>query len=284
MKTLLSTTAMLIAIGLPTLTYAQTEAPATAEAQTDAGIAGFLNQRDLADIYVSELIGMDVYARAEPFVAGTDAAMFSRADLDGMETIGQITEVVLSQGGQIRAVVIGIGGFLGMGEQDAAVTMDQVSFVTDAEDPSQMYVVVNTGLEMLRTAPAYDRTAMGTDGMDTAAPMTERTAFAAPQIEREGYDRVEVIDVSTEMLMGKSVYDVNDTDVGTVADMIIDDSGAITEVIIDFGGFLGMGVSHAALKYDEVTVLSTEGYSEVRLYVDATKEQIEALPQYEAIK
>jgi hypothetical protein len=40
--------------------------------------------------------------------------------------------------------------------------------------------------------------------------------------------------------------------------MIIDDTGGITNVIIDFGGFLGIGVSQASLSFDELTILSTE--------------------------
>lgn len=191
--------------------------------------------------------------------------------------------IVLSNDGRVRALVIGVGGFLGMGEQDVAVTMDQVTFSSDAEDPSHMYIVVNTGGDMLKNAPAYDRTAARTATAEGNAEVgADRTAFAAPEMKREGYNRVEVTDVTTEMLMGKTVYDVNDNDVGNVADMIIDDAGAITNVIIDFGGFLGIGESQASLGFDELTILTTEGYDDVRLYVDATKEQIQGLPQYQA--
>jgi hypothetical protein len=109
-----------------------------------------------------------------------------------------------------------------------------------------------------------------------------QTGFAAPQMTREGYDRVEVSEVSTEVLMGKTVYDVSDSDVGEVVDMIVNDAGEITNVIIDFGGFLGIGSSQASLTFAELTILSTEGYDDVRIYVDATREQIQDLPQYQA--
>ena len=56
----------------------------------------------------------------------------------------------------------------------------------------------------------------------------------------------------------------------------------ITEVIIDFGGFLGMGTSQVSLGFDELTILADEGRSDVRVYVDATKEQIQAQPEYRA--
>lgn len=313
MKKLLSTTALAVALGLPTVTLAQTttseDTPATQE--QNAEMHGFLAQRSRSDLFVSDLMGHDVFAGGEPGATteagnranadGThDMATINRAGLEELENIGQINEIVLSNAGQVRALVIGVGGFLGVGEQDVAVTMDQVTFASDADDRSQMYIVVTAGEDMLMDAPAYDRTAARAESAErveeTRTDQTARTdaavgddetrserpGFSAPEIERDGYNRVEVTDVSTETLMGQSVYDASDNDVGTVTDMIIDDDGTITNVVIDFGGFLGIGSSQAALRFDELTILSTEDYSDVRIYVDATKEQIQELPQYQA--
>lgn len=295
MMKLLSTTALVVALGLPTLTLAQTQAPAAnPEHQQNASMPGFLDQRSQSDLFASELMGQNVYSRTTATNMTNDntgmqgMATMTSADLDGMDNIGQINDIVLSNDGQVRALVIGAGGFLGMGEQDIAVTMDQVTFASDADDRSEIYIIVNMGSDMLQEAPAYDRTAMRTNAtQDSAAPRADqasnRTAFPAPQIERDGFNQVEATEVSTEMLTGKSVYDVNDNDVGTVVDMLIDDEGAITNVIIDFGGFLGIGSSQASLNYDELTILSNDGYSEVRLYVDATEAQIRDLPQHAAL-
>lgn len=300
MKKFLSSTAMMVVLSMPSLTFAQSQAPAAnpAYAQQGTETTGFLSARSQSDIFASELIGHNVYARrtASETPAPTDATPMTEtapiemvtmapADLDDMDMIGQINEIVLSNDGQVRALVIGIGGFLGMGEQDVAVTMDQITVASNSDDRSKMYVVVNTAPEMLKSSPAYQRVSMTTPASDAASAQgSTRSPFAAPQMQRDGYEPVEVTDISTEMLMGKTVYDVNDTDVGTVADMLIDDKGAITNVIIDFGGFLGMGVSHASLGFDELTLLSTDRFEDVRVYVDATKTQIQALPQYEPAK
>lgn len=297
MKTLLSTTALVVTLGFPAWTLAQTTAPAAnPEArQQNAEMSGFLSARGQSDLFASELMGHDVYARRSPSeMTGTDGqatmsadgthdmATMNRTDLDDMDNIGQINEIVLSNDGQVRALVIGVGGFLGMGEQDVAVTMDQVTFTSDVDDRSQAYIIVNTGADMLKGSPAYDRTAAMTGAADGSGDTrTDRTAFAAPQMQRDGYDRVEAIEVSADMLMGKSVYDTSDNNVGTVTDMIIDDAGTITNVIIDFGGFLGIGTSQASISFDELTVMSNDGYADVRLYVDATKDQIQNLPRHQ---
>jgi uncharacterized protein YrrD len=300
MKMLLSSTAMMVALSLPTLTVAQSQPSAANPAfeQQTTESKGFLIQRSQTDIFASELMGHDVYARR----TGPDATaatqgqimangapralvMMKRADLDDMDIIGQINEIVLSSDGQVRALVIGIGGFLGMGKQDVAVTMDQITVASNSDDRSEMFVVVNAGSDMLKSSPVYQRMSMTTE--QTGANMAQgsaRSPFAAPQMARDGYDRVEATDVTTEMLMGKSVYDVNDADVGKVTDMVLDDKGAITDVIVDFGGFLGIGVSHAALSFDELTLLSTDGFSDLRVYVNATERQIRDLPPYKAAK
>lgn len=285
MKTLLSTTALMIALGLPTLTMAQATAPAAnpAKQQQSTGTSGFLAQRSETDVFGTELIGHDVHARRAP--NGTqDSTMMNGADLEAMDNIGQINDIVLSKDGQVRALVIGVGGFLGLGEQNVAVTMDQVTFASDVEDRSQMYIIVNTAAETLKTAPAYARSAAidNTATDRSQKPRTERRTFVAPEMAREGYVRVEATEVTTEMLIGQDVYGVDDNDVGTVTDMVIDDAGTIGDVIIDFGGFLGMGKSQAALGFDELTILSTEGNDDVRIYVDATKDQIQNLPKYQA--
>lgn len=296
MKTLLSTTALALALILPSQVPAQT-APAPDAAQTGTtGLAGFLATRGQTDVFASELMGHEVHARRaatgmapKPGQAGIaqdgsmGLPMMRRAELEAMDNIGQINDIVVSPDGQVRAIVIGIGGFLGAGEQDVAVTMDQVTFAADPDDRSQMYIVVNTGTDLLRSSPSYDRMMM-TDPAATVAgaPVAGRPMFTPPRMAREGYNRIEATQVSSEMLTGKSVYGINDRSVGTVEDLIMNDAGMVTEVIIDFGGFLGMGSSQVALDFDELTILANEGNADVRVYVDATKDQIQALPQFQA--
>ncbi|MBM3606494.1 MAG: photosystem reaction center subunit H [Alphaproteobacteria bacterium] len=44
------------------------------------------------------------------------------------QNIGQVSDLVLTADGQIEQVIVGVGGFLGMGERNIALPMDQVSF------------------------------------------------------------------------------------------------------------------------------------------------------------
>ena len=60
----------------------------------------------------SKLIGLNIYNRAD-------------------EKLGDINEILLDTEGKVKAVVIGVGGFLGMGEHDIAVSLDKLKFMEE---------------------------------------------------------------------------------------------------------------------------------------------------------
>jgi sporulation protein YlmC with PRC-barrel domain len=50
---------------------------------------------------------------------------------DSNESLGSINDLLTDKNGNIKAVVIGVGGFLGVGEHLVAVSMDKVKFVDE---------------------------------------------------------------------------------------------------------------------------------------------------------
>ena len=45
------------------------------------------------------------------------------------EKIGDIAELIIDRSGKLEAVVVGVGGFLGLGEHDVAVPYSQISWI-----------------------------------------------------------------------------------------------------------------------------------------------------------
>lgn len=229
------------------------------------------------------------------------------AQLENMDNIGQISEVIISENGEVRGLVVGVGGFLGIGEREVAIGFDQVSFAVDRDDPNHYYVIADTSADQLENAPEFERTAM-TDQQrvdeQAAAPQDEQIArapddqqmveeqrqddawrgerqpFAAPQVEREGFAQAEAGEISVDNLIGSNVYDINDDNIGSVNDVVIMDNGEPGYVVVDIGGFLGIGTHTVALGFDEVTVMRTDGWDDVRIYVEATQDQLETMPEY----
>ncbi len=50
---------------------------------------------------------------------------------DANEKLGDISEILLDKSGKVNAVIIGVGGFLGVGQHDIAVTFDKLKWVDE---------------------------------------------------------------------------------------------------------------------------------------------------------
>ncbi len=83
----------------------------------------------------SDLINQSVYNRAN-------------------ERVGEVNELVLDQNGQVVAAIIGVGGFLGIGERNVAVNFNQLQMVNDN---NTMRLVVNADKAQLQQAPEFRR-------------------------------------------------------------------------------------------------------------------------------
>jgi sporulation protein YlmC with PRC-barrel domain len=69
------------------------------------------------------------------------------------ETIGDINEIVLGKDGKVAAVVIGVGGFLGMGEREVAVNFDSLQVRHDQND--RLALTLNANKDALKNAPEW---------------------------------------------------------------------------------------------------------------------------------
>jgi sporulation protein YlmC with PRC-barrel domain len=66
--------------------------------------------------------------------------------------IGKIDDVLVSDSGQINALMVGVGGFLGAGEKDVAVPFSAVKPTTK---DNKTYLTMDTTKDALKTAPGF---------------------------------------------------------------------------------------------------------------------------------
>src|SRR5436305_2261672 len=83
---------------------------------------------------------------------------------DNNESLGSINDLLTDKSGNIKAVVIGVGGFLGVGEHLVAVPMDKIKFVNEPV----AYAGAGAPASGTATRPASTNTTTGT--ATTAAP------------------------------------------------------------------------------------------------------------------
>ena len=96
---------------LATVAFAQTPT-APAEKAPAPATASDMSSSYQGTWRASKLVGLSVYN-------------------DANESIGSINDMLTDKSGNIKAVVIGVGGFLGIGEHLVAVPLDKVKFVNE---------------------------------------------------------------------------------------------------------------------------------------------------------
>jgi sporulation protein YlmC with PRC-barrel domain len=75
---------------------------------------------------------------------------------DDAENIGDVNDIVISADGKVEAVVVGVGGFLGIGEKDVAVNFAELDW---AERDGDRWLVSSLTKEQLESQAAFDRSA-----------------------------------------------------------------------------------------------------------------------------
>ena len=84
-------------------------------------------------------------------------------------------------------------------------------------------------------------------------------------------------ELNEETLLDAVVYGANDEKIRTVSH--VHGVGSATQVIVDVGGFLGIGAKPVSLAISQLTFMRDED-GEVHAATTWTKEQVKALPEH----
>lgn len=89
-------------------------------------------------------------------------------------------------------------------------------------------------------------------------------------------DRGETIDGTVNDVRGYTVEDTDGTDIGKVSDLLVDDQEhKVRFLVIEHGGFLGMGESKTLLPVQAVTKITHD-----KVLIDQTRERVASAPGY----
>jgi len=299
---------------------------------------------------------------------------------DDAEDIGDVTDLVIDNEGKVEAIVVGVGGFLGIGQKDVALEYNLVQWSQQPDGDQRL--VVETTEDALRAQPEFDRSAFkpmpadaqvgetkpateqdlaaapaqdqgasndnaagGSTAMapspdaggaandtaanqnDTAANQTDNQAGGAAggavatapatgaaenqqaqqnqsadqqaaqnnqtgageaatdqtqtgAIDRSTLQQAAPDQLTAEKLVGTTVYGANEENVGEIGDVALTPDGKVDAVIVDVGGFLGIGEKQVAIAMDNLNFMTNED-GDLYLFTNFTKDQLEAQPAYE---
>ncbi len=150
-------------------------------------------------------------------------------------------------------------------------------------DDNSYRLVLETSKEALTAAPdfawtARTGTAMDANGSAMTAPAD--TAMSPATIDRSTMQNVDRTTLTADQLKGTAVYGTDDTQIGSISDFVLGtDNTTIDAVIVDVGGFLGLGAKPVALAYDNLD-FSVDQNGTRYLFVNTTKDALEAQPAF----
>lgn len=250
----------------------------------DVGIRGYL---------ASNLIGQSVYTR----------------ESENAEMIGDINDVVISEDGQINAVIVGVGGFLGISEREVAIAFGRVNIAGESGGDKRIWADV-TRAELQAAEPyerpdwaSWDSVRQAADqlagdasnvyqdtvsavGDGIAGPASADSNDTISETERQawldGKWKFELSAAPTNSLVGATIYTERGKPMGDVDEIVMEGPNRLKGVVVDIGGFLGFGEKAVIVDSDKFTIYR-DNAGDLHLLTTMTETQFKAAPPYEPL-
>ena len=112
-----------------------------------------------------------------------------------------------------------------------------------------------------------------------ASPLAYAQSSAAPQdnaasVANPTGTAIQQDQFRASKMLGSTVYDLQNRDIGSVKDLIIDKDGRVAAAVVDVGTFLGMGGKYVAVPLSDIKT------DHNRLTLDMSKEQLQQAQAY----
>lgn len=110
--------------------------------------------------------------------------------------------------------------------------------------------------------------------MTEKKPMTDKPAGAVNFSSTLGAD-----DLSANRLIGMTVYNSGDENLGDINDVVVNKSGTPSVVIVGVGGFLGIGEKNVGVPFEHITIAMNKDNDQIAR-LDVTREALENAPAF----
>lgn len=228
---------------------------------------------------VTSLLGSPVFASAEP---------------DGV-LLGTISDLVIGPLGTVAAAVLTLDA--AAPGRRVAVDFSQIQRVSTPDGgirmtlditPDNLMAAPEFVAPMAPTSPATpqtpaDQAAQLQPGDPNAAPVDPSLTTDQPQqaaSQQQPAPQADLVQPPIDALLGLPVYGRNDQPIGTITALLETPEGAIEGLVVDVGGFLGLGAKSVAIAYENLT-FGTDTMGGSYLYLNTTREALEAQPVFD---
>jgi sporulation protein YlmC with PRC-barrel domain len=200
------------------------------------------------------------------------------------KTVGEIESVIVDTKGKVTSVVLDVSGWL---ESEKRISVPWSDLKADADGNIHSSVTkesaqaaanyaysddINRGKVLNETGQVY-----AADG--TQEPTTVDTTAAANNrpaaLNADG-------SINASKVVGLNVVNPANDTVGEISEVLLDDSGKVSGVIVDVGGFLGIGSHPVKLGWNQIKMMNKDGA--LQAVVNMDKAALKQMPEYKASK
>jgi sporulation protein YlmC with PRC-barrel domain len=201
------------------------------------------------------------------------------------DSIGEISDLIVSSGANITTAVVAAGGVLGVGEKKIAVPYKSFSVSPDGKT-----LYLDMTADQLKSMPSYTDDEKG----DAAAQAqsnpnnkfehsTANTSSSATGTAKSAHV-LKATEEPASALIGAEVVDKGDAKVGKIKDVIVSTSGRGAQAVLAVGGGIAnIGGREIAIPLDNLTIQRGDAnpkHEPQRVQTSLTVSELEALPEF----
>nr|WP_318012426.1 PRC-barrel domain-containing protein [Mesorhizobium sp. CA16] len=170
-----------------------------------------------------------------------------------------------------------------MGEKNVAYDFSKLEWVNKKGD---RWLVAKTTKDELKAQPNFDTTVYDTAAAPTAQTTNSQAAngktdtTSTGSIDKSSLTEMPSDKISAANLIGTNVYGTDDAKVGEIGDVILTGDKKVDAIIVDVGGFLGIGEKKVAVGMENLRFMTDKNGNRY-LYTNFTKDQLEAQTAYD---
>jgi sporulation protein YlmC with PRC-barrel domain len=198
------------------------------------------------------------------------------------KTVGEIESVIVDTKGKVTSVVLDVSGWL---ESAKLISVPWKDLKADADGnihTSMTKESAQAATTYAYTADANRGKVLNESGQVYAADGTQEPTTADTTAASNNRPAALNADgsINASKVVGVNVVNhANDT-VGEISEVLLDDSGKVSGVVVDVGGFLGIGTHPVKLAWEQIRMTNKDGKLEA--VVNMNKDALKQMPEYKA--
>jgi sporulation protein YlmC with PRC-barrel domain len=209
------------------------------------------------------------------------------------DKVGSIESVIVDTSGKVTSVVLNVGGWLSTdkrifvawkdlqsspdGKITSTLTKDQAQAAADykyKKDQDRGKVTTTAGA--VYNSDATTAAGAPTTAQPTANGNTSQSAsltMGTPVRNADG-------SLNASQVIGTKVVNDQDESIGKIGEIVLGSNGKPSGVVVDVGGFLGIGTHPVLLGWKQISLVDNDGSTQA--VVKASKDELKQMPAYSA--